>query len=169
MTVLVSYDKFTVSLNAETGKSSMSGEFRELPAGGRQLRRYVNWPLSSCPKPASGSRRRRFLSAVTGNECTWQLPCETEWYRARRYGPASLVLLGAGDAGFSFLRSTVGNADEAFCRKTPVPVLRNLRVPWRHTAAGKIRRKKMASHYNHAAIEKKWRENWEKNPINVND
>ena len=27
----------------------------------------------------------------------------------------------------------------------------------------------MASHYNHAAIEKKWRENWEKNPINVND
>ena len=23
--------------------------------------------------------------------------------------------------------------------------------------------------YNHAAIEKKWRENWEKNPINVND
>ena len=26
----------------------------------------------------------------------------------------------------------------------------------------------MAS-YNHSAIEKKWRENWEKNPINVND
>ena len=23
--------------------------------------------------------------------------------------------------------------------------------------------------YNHKAIEKKWRENWEKNPINVND
>ena len=23
--------------------------------------------------------------------------------------------------------------------------------------------------YNHSAIEKKWRENWEKNPINVND
>ena len=23
--------------------------------------------------------------------------------------------------------------------------------------------------YNHTAIEKKWRENWEKNPINVND
>ena len=27
---------------------------------------------------------------------------------------------------------------------------------------------KMAQ-YNHTAIEKKWRENWEKNPINVND
>ena len=27
----------------------------------------------------------------------------------------------------------------------------------------------MASPYNHSAIEKKWRENWEKNPINVND
>ncbi|MDO5417634.1 MAG: leucine--tRNA ligase [Lachnospiraceae bacterium] len=27
----------------------------------------------------------------------------------------------------------------------------------------------MATQYNHAAIEKKWRENWEKNPINVND
>lgn len=27
----------------------------------------------------------------------------------------------------------------------------------------------MASQYNHSAIEKKWRENWEKNPINVND
>ncbi|MCI8949150.1 MAG: leucine--tRNA ligase [Lachnospiraceae bacterium] len=27
----------------------------------------------------------------------------------------------------------------------------------------------MAVQYNHAAIEKKWRENWEKNPINVND
>ena len=27
----------------------------------------------------------------------------------------------------------------------------------------------MASQYNHGAIEKKWRENWEKNPINVND
>ena len=27
----------------------------------------------------------------------------------------------------------------------------------------------MASSYNHAAVEKKWRENWEKNPINVND
>ena len=26
----------------------------------------------------------------------------------------------------------------------------------------------MAS-YNHSAIEKKWRENWEKHPINVND
>lgn len=25
----------------------------------------------------------------------------------------------------------------------------------------------MASQYNHSAIEKKWRENWEKNPINV--
>ncbi len=23
--------------------------------------------------------------------------------------------------------------------------------------------------YNHTAIEKKWREDWEKNPINVND
>ena len=23
--------------------------------------------------------------------------------------------------------------------------------------------------YNHTAIESKWRENWEKNPINVND
>ena len=23
--------------------------------------------------------------------------------------------------------------------------------------------------YNHTAIEKKWRENWEKDPINVND
>ena len=27
----------------------------------------------------------------------------------------------------------------------------------------------MASQYNHSAIEKKWRENWEKHPINVND
>ena len=27
----------------------------------------------------------------------------------------------------------------------------------------------MATPYNHSAIEKKWRENWEKNPINVND
>ena len=27
----------------------------------------------------------------------------------------------------------------------------------------------MASQYNHSAIEKKWREKWEKNPINVND
>ena len=27
----------------------------------------------------------------------------------------------------------------------------------------------MASQYSHSAIEKKWRENWEKNPINVND
>ena len=27
----------------------------------------------------------------------------------------------------------------------------------------------MASQYNHSVIEKKWRENWEKNPINVND
>ena len=27
----------------------------------------------------------------------------------------------------------------------------------------------MASQYNHSAIENKWRENWEKNPINVND
>ena len=27
----------------------------------------------------------------------------------------------------------------------------------------------MASQYNHSAIEKKWRENWEKNPINVNE
>ena len=26
----------------------------------------------------------------------------------------------------------------------------------------------MAS-YNHSAIEKKWRQNWEKHPINVND
>ena len=25
------------------------------------------------------------------------------------------------------------------------------------------------SQYNHTAIEKKWRENWEKHPINVND
>ena len=25
------------------------------------------------------------------------------------------------------------------------------------------------SQYNHTAIEKKWRSNWEKNPINVND
>ena len=27
----------------------------------------------------------------------------------------------------------------------------------------------MATQYNHSSIEKKWRENWEKNPINVND
>ena len=27
----------------------------------------------------------------------------------------------------------------------------------------------MATPFNHKAIEKKWRENWEKNPINVND
>lgn len=27
----------------------------------------------------------------------------------------------------------------------------------------------MASSYNHAAVEKKWRDNWESNPINVND
>lgn len=27
----------------------------------------------------------------------------------------------------------------------------------------------MATQYNHSAIEKKWRENWEENPINVND
>ena len=27
----------------------------------------------------------------------------------------------------------------------------------------------MAVQYNHSAIEKKWRENWEKHPINVND
>ena len=27
----------------------------------------------------------------------------------------------------------------------------------------------MAAPYNHSAIEKKWRENWEKNPNNVND
>ena len=27
----------------------------------------------------------------------------------------------------------------------------------------------MATQYNHSAIEKKWRENWEKHPINVND
>ena len=27
----------------------------------------------------------------------------------------------------------------------------------------------MASQYNHSAIEKKWREKWEKKPINVND
>ena len=25
------------------------------------------------------------------------------------------------------------------------------------------------AHYNHTAIEKKWREHWEKNPVNVND
>lgn len=25
----------------------------------------------------------------------------------------------------------------------------------------------MATPYNHKAIEKKWRENWEKNPVNV--
>lgn len=27
----------------------------------------------------------------------------------------------------------------------------------------------MANHYNHSAIEKKWREHWDSNPINVND
>lgn len=27
----------------------------------------------------------------------------------------------------------------------------------------------MATQYNHSAIEKKWRENWEEKPINVND
>lgn len=27
----------------------------------------------------------------------------------------------------------------------------------------------MASSYNHSAIEKKWRENWKKNPVNIND
>ena len=27
----------------------------------------------------------------------------------------------------------------------------------------------MATQYNHSAIEKKWRENWEAKPINVND
>ena len=27
----------------------------------------------------------------------------------------------------------------------------------------------MAVPFNHRAIEKKWRENWEKHPINVND
>ncbi len=27
----------------------------------------------------------------------------------------------------------------------------------------------MAASYNHSAIEKKWRENWAKNPINVDD
>ena len=27
----------------------------------------------------------------------------------------------------------------------------------------------MATPYNHKAIEKKWREIWEKNPVNVND
>ncbi len=52
LTASVSYVKFTVSLNAVTGKSSASGEFRELPAGERQHRRRVNWPLSSCPKGA---------------------------------------------------------------------------------------------------------------------
>ena len=26
----------------------------------------------------------------------------------------------------------------------------------------------MATQYNHSAIEKKWRENWEEKPINVN-
>ncbi len=27
----------------------------------------------------------------------------------------------------------------------------------------------MATPYNHKAIEKKWRENWEKNPVNVKE
>ena len=31
------------------------------------------------------------------------------------------------------------------------------------------RRKRIMAGYNHSAIEKKWRENWEKNPINVDD
>ena len=29
--------------------------------------------------------------------------------------------------------------------------------------------KSVMAQYNHTAIESKWRENWEKNPINVND
>ena len=32
-----------------------------------------------------------------------------------------------------------------------------------------FKRRKIMAGYNHTAIEKKWRENWEKNPINVND
>ena len=30
-------------------------------------------------------------------------------------------------------------------------------------------RNNVMAQYNHTAIEKKWRENWQKNPINVND
>ena len=27
----------------------------------------------------------------------------------------------------------------------------------------------MATQYNHSAVEKKWRKNWQEHPINVND
>ncbi len=32
-----------------------------------------------------------------------------------------------------------------------------------------MQEEKDMAQYNHTAIEKKWRANWEKNPINVND
>ena len=50
-------------------------------------------------------------------------------------------------------------------------IYRKVRFPALLIFYGKLnqfRRKKM-SQYNHTAIEKKWRSNWEKNPINVND
>ena len=39
---------------------------------------------------------------------------------------------------------------------------------FRENRAWDLGGRKMAG-YNHSAIEKKWRENWEKHPINVND
>ena len=49
-------------------------------------------------------------------------------------------------------------------------IYRKVRFPALLIFYGKLNqfRKKM-SQYNHTAIEKKWRSNWEKNPINVND
>ena len=39
----------------------------------------------------------------------------------------------------------------------------------RHCEFLGFKRREIMAGYNHTAIEKKWRENWEKNPINVND
>ncbi len=95
LTASASYVKFTGSLNAVTGKSSASGESRELPAGERQHQRRVNWPLSSCPKggcrkaPGVGTDglARRYREMRACSYC-----CVKQSGTAQKaFGPASLA------------------------------------------------------------------------------
>ena len=111
-----------------------------------------------------------------------RIPCEIEWYRAvgifalRLYtgnvetqGVFDVTGLKECPQGLDVMQlptdQSIARMNHHFRDWSRILTGNSKKSAWVKQKTGGIK----MSQYNHTAIEKKWRENWEKHPINVND
>ena len=111
-----------------------------------------------------------------------RIPCEIEWYRAvgifalRLYtgnvetqGVFDVTGLKECPQGLDVMQlptdQSIAIMNHHFRDWSRILTGNSKKSAWVKQKTGGIK----MSQYNHTAIEKKWRENWEKHPINVND